>query len=417
MLYQAYEFAHAIVSPYRAMAIAGGKMLRNPLNPLGQTAVGEAIAAALDVFESVTRRYDKPEWHLKDPEVSPGVFAKLDITRVWEKPFCDLVHFKREKKALKGRKDPKVLVVAPMSGHYATLLRGTVEALIPDHEVYITDWADARTVPVSKGRFDLEDFIEYVRDMIRFLGENVHVIAVCQPGPPVLAAISLMSDDNEACVPATMTYMGSPIDPRKSPTVPNKLATERSIEWFENRVINRVPLPYAGVMRRVYPGFLQLTGFMTMNLERHYKAHMQLFQNLVANDGDSVEKHRIFYDEYLAVMDLTAEFYLQTIQTVFQEAALPRGKMRCRGRRINPALIKRTALLTVEGANDDISGVGQTTAAHKLCSGLPDAMKQDYLHPEVGHYGVFNGSKWRKDIKPVIARFIRAHPTPTAGKT
>ncbi len=416
MLYQAYELAHAFVSPYRAFAIAGKKLLKSPFNFLSQTPGGEAFAAALDVFESVTRRYEKPEWGLENPQVAKGVRAPLKIESVWSKPFCNLLHFNRDMSLAKNRVDPKVLVVAPMSGHYATLLRGTVEALIEDHDVYITDWIDARQVPLSKGRFGLDDYIAYIRDIIRFLGEDVHVIAVCQPGPPVLAAISIMSDDNEACVPATMTYMGSPIDPRRSPTAPNRLATEKPIEWFQNNVINMVPPPYAGLMRRVYPGFLQLTGFMTMNLERHYKAHMELFQNLVINDGDSVDKHRTFYDEYLAVMDLTEEFYLETIEKVFQNAELPRGKLRFKGRRVDPTEIRRTALLTVEGGNDDISGVGQTQAAHDLCSNIPATRKKQYLHPDVGHYGVFNGSRWRKEIKPVIAEFIRKNPKPAPLK-
>ena len=410
MLYQAYEMARAMVMPYRALAIWGQQVLNNPYNPLGATPAGSALSAAYNLFEAATRRYDKPVWGLRNPEIAPNATARLTIKNVMSKPFCDLLHFKRSHKILTHRKDPKVLLVAPMSGHYATLLRGTVEALLPDHDVYITDWRDARMVPLMQGKFDLEDFISYVIDFIRHIGENVHVVAVCQPGPPVLAAISLMSEDNDPYVPATMTYMGSPIDPRESPTVPNELATNKSLEWFEQNVIDTVPFPYAGSMRRVYPGFLQLTGFMTMNLERHYKAHVELYHNLVKHDGDSVEKHRKFYDEYLSVMDLTAEFYLDTIRVVFQEAALPQGNMIWKNRKVNPAKITRTALMTIEGQLDDISGVGQTKVAHKLCKNIPENRRLEYLHPSVGHYGIFNGSKWKNEIKPTMAEFMRQNP-------
>jgi poly(3-hydroxybutyrate) depolymerase len=412
MLYQAYEMLHTLMRPYRAMAMLSGKMLKHPMNFFADTAAGKATAAALDLFESTTRRYGKPEWGLSDPviDVDNNKTAKLTIDTVLEKPFCHLLHFNRISPVLKKRHDPKVLVVAPMSGHYATLLRGTVETLIVDHDVYITDWIDAREVSAKKGKFNLEDFISYLIEFTQFIGQDTHIIAVCQPGPAALAAAAIMSEDKDPLRPASIILMGSPIDPRKSPTKPNKLATQKPISWFAQNVIHSVPLPYGGVGRSVYPGFLQLTGFMTMNLERHYNAHIKLFENLVKDDGDSVEKHREFYDEYLSVMDMTAEFYLDTIEKVFQNFELPQGKLVYKGRKVNPETITDVALMTIEGQRDDISGVGQTKAAHDICTNLPKSKQQYYLHPTVGHYGVFNGSKWRTEIKPEIAKFIRNHP-------
>ncbi|MEM6603317.1 MAG: polyhydroxyalkanoate depolymerase [Pseudomonadota bacterium] len=410
MLYQAYEMLYKASAPYRAAALWGQFLWRSRLNPMPDSFISSYMAAYCDVVEVLTRRYDKPQWRLSSPEIEEGKKATLRIKTVYEKAFCHLLHFKRSHSILKTRNDPKVLVVAPMAGHFATLLRGTVEALMVDHDVYITDWLDARHVSIFDGPFDLEDYIAYIMEFIAFLGPDIHIVAVCQPGPAVLAAVSLMAEDDHPAKPASMTFMGSPIDTRKSPTVPNDLATQRPIEWFEQNVIHTVPAPYHGMMRRVYPGFLQLTGFMSMNLERHYKAHMQLFENLVVNDGDSVEKHREFYDEYLAVMDLTADFYLQTIKTVFQDCALPKGEMMWRGRKVNPAAISKTALMTVEGKKDDISGVGQTRAAHTICKNIPKEKKEIYLHPNVGHYGIFNGSKWRNEIKPELAAFFRKNP-------
>lgn len=409
MLYKAYEMAHTLMSPYRAIAMLSGKMLKHPLNPFADTNAGKLTSAALEVFENTTRRYGKPEWKLDNPMIADSVTAKLSIKTVTKKPFCHLLNFKRTSPILKKRNDPKVLIVAPMSGHYATLLRGTVEAMIVDHDVYITDWVDARDVPLAEGKFGLEDFISYVIEFIQFLGKDTHVIAVCQPGPAVLAAAAIMSEDKDPCRPASIILMGSPIDPRQSPTKPNKLASEKPIEWFAHNVIDAVPMPYAGEGRDVYPGFLQLTGFMTMNLDRHYNAHIKLFENLVKHDGDSVEKHRDFYDEYLSVMDMTAEFYLETIEKVFQKVELPQGKLEYKGRLVNPKTITDVALMTIEGQKDDISGVGQTKAAHDICSHLPKSKQKYYLHPTVGHYGVFNGSKWRNEIKPEIAKFIRKH--------
>jgi len=412
MLYQAYEMAYNFMHPYREFAILGGKILKHPMHPLFDTNTGKALSAALDVFESTTRRYNKPEWMLADPivDIAKKEKAKLSIKTIHKKPFCNLVHFQRTSPILKKRKDPKVLVVAPISGHYATLLRGTIERLIPNQDVYVTDWIDAREVSLKNGTFNLQDFISYIIEFLQVLDSDTHVIAVCQPGPLVLAATAIMAEEKDKARPASITLMGSPIDPRESPMQPNRLATEKPIEWFANNVIHTVPLPYAGAGRTVYPGFLQLTGFMTMNLERHTTAHLKLYENLVKNDGDSVDKHYKFYDEYLSVMDMSSEFYLETIEKIFQKAELPRGKLMYKGRKVDLKAITDVAVMTVEGKNDDISGVGQTKATHKLCKNLPKSKQNYLLHPTVGHYGVFNGSKWRNEIAPEIEKFIRLHP-------
>jgi poly(3-hydroxybutyrate) depolymerase len=299
-----------------------------------------------------------------------------------------------------------------MSGHYATLLRGTVETFLQDHEVYVTDWINAREVPVLDGRFDFYDFIDHIREMLRALGPNTHVVAVCQPGPCVLAAAALMAMDNDEARPASMTFMGSPIDARLAPTVPTRLAEERPFAWFKSNLIYTVPPPYPGAMRRVYPGMVQLMGFMSMNAERHQAAHQKYFDDLVGGDGDSAAKHLEFYDEYLSVMDLTEEFYLQTIDVVFQSHLLPRNELvHHDGRKVDLAAIKDIGLMTVEGEKDDISGVGQTQAAHGLCTGLPDAKKELYVQPKVGHYGVFNGRRFREEIYPRVSAFIRQNET------
>jgi poly(3-hydroxybutyrate) depolymerase len=407
MFYQFYELGHAAMAPVRATAETMRAAYRNPFNPLAYTSFGRSVAAGLEVFERATRRYGKPEFGLGETMIGEKPVSVLEKT-VWSKPFCDLVHFERYLPPGHGR-DPKILVVAPMSGHYATLLRGTVEALLPSADVFITDWKDARMVPLSQGRFDLDDFIDYVIEMIQFLGPDTHVVAVCQPSVPVLAAVAVMEEANDPLSPASMTLMGGPIDTRINPTAVNKLAQDKPLKWFADNVIMQVPWPQPGVMRNVYPGFLQLSGFMSMNLDRHMIAHKDFYLHLVKNDGEPAEKHRDFYDEYLAVMDLTAEFYLQTVDTVFIRHALPKGEMTHRGRLVDPSKIRRTALLTVEGENDDISGVGQTEAAQHICSGIPANMRQHYLQPDVGHYGVFNGSRFRKEIAPRIIKFARQH--------
>ncbi|KAA5804085.1 polyhydroxyalkanoate depolymerase [Alkalicaulis satelles] len=416
MLYSFLEMSRAAMLPWRAAANVTRRTLRNPLNPAGETLAGRAMAASADLFESLTRQYGKPAWALEPLEVN-GQTIPVEIETVWKKPFCALTRFARDEAALAAArgikpaeiKDPKVLLVAPLSGHYATLLRGTVEAFIPDADVYITDWADARMVSLSEGRFDLDDYVAYVREMISAIGAGVHVVAVCQPGPPTLAACALMAEDDDPLRPASMTFMGSPIDARKSPTVPNKLAEERPYAWFRDNLIQTVPVLYPGALRRVYPGFLQLTGFINMNYERHVDAHYRFFQQLVDGDGDSADKHRAFYDEYLAVMDLTEEFYLQTIRDVFQEHKLARGTMTVKGRPVRPEAITDIALMTVEGENDDISGIGQTQAAHTLCANLPAALRLDHVQPEVGHYGVFNGRRFREQIAPKMKAFMAQH--------
>ncbi|MEM8770207.1 MAG: polyhydroxyalkanoate depolymerase [Pseudomonadota bacterium] len=418
MLYSAYEWAYAAAAPARYAAGLGAQFWRSPLNPASGSLAARSTAAALDLFEHAMRRYPKPEWGLEATHLN-GIEIPIEIDVAAKRSFCRLLHFKRSKSALSRAKssdepDPKVLIVAPMSGHYATLLRGTVEAMLPSHDVYITDWIDARNVPVADGRFDLNDFVEYLIDFMRIIGpgaagERAHAMAVCQPGPALLAAASLMAEDDDPNRPASITLMGSPIDTRRSPTVPNLLSKERPFEWFQQNMIYTVPAPYAGILRRVYPGFVQLYSFLAMNSDRHMNAHYDYFQHLVAGDGDGAEKHRGFYDEYLSVMDMTEEFYLQTIREVFQEHTLPEGTFLHRGRRVKPEAIRDIALMTVEGEKDDISGIGQTQAAHDLCANIPDKMKIDYVQPGVGHYGVFNGSRWRSEIQPKLATFMRAH--------
>ena len=412
MLYHLYEWTHAAVKPWLAAASMGRVMLNNPANPLSYTYQAKATSAALEVFDGLTRKYTKPQFGIREVSCHGGHIAITEEI-VTLHPFCHLLHFKRDVSGLPERFQiaPKLLIVAPVSGHYATLLRGTVRALLEDFDVYITDWIDAREVPLKEGNFDLHDYIDYVLGFMRQLGPNLHVVAVCQPGPAVLAATALLAAANDPCQPATVTIMGSPIDTRKSPTQPNLLAKSKPLSWFKKNVIMTVPFPNAGAMRRVYPGFLQLSGFMTMNLDRHLDAHKNLYQNLVSGDGDSVSGHRKFYDEYLAVMDLPADYYLQTIQKVFQEHQLPDGLLEHRGQRVSLQAIKRTALMTVEGENDDISGIGQTQAAHDLCFNIPPAKRVDYIQPGVGHFGVFNGSRWRAEIAPRIRDFIYSNRT------
>ena len=407
-MYWLYEMGQAALDPSRAIADATRLFFKNPANPLAHTTYGKTVAAAAEMFERSTRRYGRPEWRIDSTTVG-GEHVPVHIKTVWERPFCRLLHFERAFTQTPRRPQPKLLIVAPMSGHYPTLLRGTVETFLPNHDVYITDWRNARAVPVGDGHFDLDDYIDYVISILHMLGGDVHVIAVCQPSVPVLAAVALMEADKDPNVPHSMVLMGGPIDTRINPNSVNKLAENRGLDWFRTHVITKVPFPHPGFMRDVYPGFLQLSGFMSMNLDRHLEAHRELFTNLVKGDGDSAQKHREFYDEYLAVMDLAAEFYLQTVDTVFICHALPKGEMTHRGRMIDPSLIKRVALLTVEGEHDDISGVGQTEAAHALCSGIPAENKVHYLQPKVGHYGVFNGSRFRAEIAPRIADFVLSH--------
>lgn len=406
MNYYAYEAAHTLAMPMRLAAKSLQNTLDLPFNALGQTYLGKNISAACEVFEKLTRRYGKPEFGISETRVH-GFPVPIREEVVVEKTFCNLLRFARDEQVIGRRYDPKVLLVAPMSGHYATLLRGTVKAMIQEHDVYITDWKDARDIPLALGAFDLDDFIDYLIDFIEFLGPNTHVVAVCQPSVPALAATAVMAGRGSPCQPASLTLMGGPIDTRRNPTIVNELARKKPIEWFQRNVINSVPFPNAGFLRQVYPGFIQLTGFMTMNLDRHTTAHMDLFRNLVKGDCDSVEAHTRFYDEYLSVMDLTAEFYLQTVETVFQKHDLPDHRMRHRGALVDCSAIRKTALLTIEGEKDDICGLGQTEAAHDLCPNVAIDERYHYVQPGVGHYGVFNGTRWRTEIQPRIREMIR----------
>ena len=405
MFYQLYELNHAAMAPFRAAADVMRLAYANPLNPWSQTPFGRTVAASLEMFERTTRRYGKPEFGLNETVVGDKT-VKVREEIVWSRAFCNLLHFSRNLPA--AHRDPRILIVAPMSGHYATLLRGTVEALLPSADIYITDWIDARMVPMTEGTFDFDDYVDYVIEMLHFLGPDTHVIAVCQPSVPVLTAAAVMEEANDPLSPASMTLMGGPIDTRINPTAVNKLAKDKPLEWFADNVIMNVPWPQPGFMRPVYPGFLQLSGFMSMNLDRHVIAHKEFFMHLVKNDGEP-EKHRDFYDEYLAVMDLTAEFYLQTVDQVFIKHALPKGELVHRGKLVDPSAIRNVALLTVEGENDDISGVGQTQAAQTICTNIPDNMRMHYLQPDVGHYGVFNGSRFRREIAPRIVSFVNEH--------
>ncbi len=405
MLYHLYELNQAALRPARAAAEAYRLLFRNPLNPAYHTPLGRSAAAALELFERTTRRYRKPTWGIQHTEVKGRDVAVSERVLI-KKPFCNLVHFEREVSAWRRWNDPKVLVVAPMAGHFSTLLRGTVRDLLPHFDVYVTEWQDARFVPRAAGPFDLDVYIDYITEFLRIFGGNVHVMAVCQPTVPVFAAVALMEAAGDPAVPRSMILMAGPIDTRESPTAVNRFAEDRTIDWFERNVITQVPWPYPGVMRMVYPGFLQLSGFMGMNFDRHVSAHRDLFHNLVKGDGDSADKHREFYDEFLAVMDLTAEYYLQTIETVFLEHRLPKTLMTHRNRLVDPRAISKVALMTVEGEKDDISGIGQTEAAQKLCINLADGLREHHLQPGVGHYGVFNGSRFRAEIVPKIRSFI-----------
>ncbi len=404
--YQLYELNHAALGPFRAAADAARLYFKNPMNPLAHTPFGRSVAATAELFERTTRRYGKPEFGIDHARVG-GIDVPVTERVAWERPFCRLLHFA---KALPyGARQPKLVIVAPLSGHYATLLRGTVAAMLPDHDVYITDWVDARMVPLADGPFDLDDYIDYLISIHHVLGPGVHVMAVCQPSVPVLAAVALMEAAGDRNLPASMTLMGGPIDTRVNPTAVNTLANNHDLDWFRDNVIMKVPFPHPGFLRDVYPGFLQISGFLSMNFDRHLDAHRDFYHHLIRGDGNSAEKHREFYDEYLAVMDLTAEFYLQTVDTIFLRHALPEGRMMHRTKKVEPAAITHVATLTVEGEHDDISGVGQTRAAHDLLVNLPADKRAHHLQLGVGHYGVFNGSRFRAEIAPRIADFIATH--------
>jgi poly(3-hydroxybutyrate) depolymerase len=405
--YRMHEAAYLAVAPWRTLSDMTRFWLKSPLNPISHTEFGRNLAASAELFERLTRRYGKPAFGF-DATIIDEHSVPVHEEIVWKAPFCQLLHFVRDLPASLAPQ-PKLLIVAPMSGHYATLLRGTVETFLPHYDVYITDWADARMVSAEAGRFGLDDYIDYVIDMCHALADRderpLHTLGVCQPAVPLIAAVARMEAENDPRVPASMVLMGGPIDTRCSPTQVNLLAKERGSAWFRENCIQTLPLPYPGAGREVYPGFMQLTGFMSMNFDRHFNAHVDMFKHLVRGDGESVEKTRDFYDEYLAVMDLTAEFYLETVDAVFVEHALPRGLLQHRGQLVKLDAIRRVALMTVEGENDDISGIGQTLAAHDLCSNLSPDLKLHYEQKDVGHYGVFNGSRFRRHVAPRIRAF------------
>ncbi|MEH3120197.1 MAG: polyhydroxyalkanoate depolymerase [Methylorubrum populi] len=411
MLYPLYEAGHLMLAPMRLAAEATRIACENPFNPLAYVPQSRIAAAGCEMFERATRAYAKPAFGLGVPE-----------RIVWERPFCRVIAFGEpsagleadlEAKPLEAK--PKLLIVAPMSGHYATLLRGTVEAFLDSHQVFITDWADARRVPAAAGRFGLDDYIDACIALFEALGPDLHVAAVCQPSVPVLAAIARMEAEDRPLIPRSATLMGGPVDTRRSPTAVNVLAREKGLAWFERHCIHTVPMGYPGAGRPVYPGFLQLAGFMGMNLDRHAGAHHAMFEHLVRGDGDSAARHRAFYDEYLAVMDLTAAFYLETIERVFVNHDLPRGVMRHRGVPVDLGAIRRCHLMAVEGEKDDITGIGQTKAALELAVNLPEAAKAYHMQPGAGHYGIFNGSRFRRDIVPLIRGFMKRSLRPVAG--
>jgi poly(3-hydroxybutyrate) depolymerase len=408
MLYQLHEMNRTLLSPLVQWAEASSKLFTNPISPLAHTPFSQRIAAGYELMFRLGKDYEKPEFGIHSTTVdqeSVAVFEKVALV----KPFCRLLHFKKDLSAERAKKlaQPTVLLVAPLSGHHATLLRDTVRTLLPQHDVYITDWTDARMVPESDGPFHLHTYVYYVQEFIRLLGPDVHVISVCQPTVPVLAAIALMATDKDPKLPKTMTMMGGPIDPRRSPTQVNDLATDKPYSWFENTLIYSVPANYPGFGRKVYPGFLQHAGFVAMNPRRHAQSHWDFYMHLREGDNESAEEHRKFYDEYNAVLDMPAEYYLETIKTVFQEFRLAQGTWEVEGKLVRPQDIKSVALFTIEGELDDISGSGQTQAAQELCSSIPKAKKLHFTAPKCGHYGIFSGRRWREMVAPRIASFIR----------
>ena len=408
MLYELYELRHMLAAPVRFPAEMTRAFFQSPLNPLSLTPMGRAIGASAEIISRLSQRFTRPAFGLHHTRIG-GKRVSVKKRLIADRPFCQLLNFERSTK----RNDPKVLLVAPLSGHFATLLRGTIEALLPHHDVYITDWKDAREVPLSEGHFNMDDSMAYIHDFMGLLGPETHVIAVCQPSSLVMGAIAIMASERDPNQPASMILMGGPVDTRVSKTEVSEHAQSHPLRWFENNVIHTVPPYYPGAGRRVYPGFLQLSGFMSMNFDAHVDSHFKFFQHLVEGDGESSDKHRAFYNEYLSVMDLTAEFYLQTISEVFQKQSLPRGRMKWRNPRtgelldVRPQDIRHTALMTIEGELDDITARGNTVAAHELCLSLPQRKQYHHLQMGCGHYGIFNGSRWRNEVMPRIRHFIR----------
>jgi len=405
MLYHAYELQRAFLSSASAIATMSANMLNSPLNPMTYFGGEPVMSSALEVFAHASAPRGKPVFGIDTVDID-GKPSAVHEEIVVEKAFGQLVRFRHE---LLPDDAPRLLIVAPMSGHYATLLRGTVERMVPGHEVYITDWHDARDVPLCEGRFDLDDYIDYLVGFLEHIGPGAHMLAVCQPSVPCFAAAALMSADKHPCRPRSLTMMGGPIDTREAPTAVNTMATKRPLAWFEHNVIAKVPFQYKGSGRKVYPGFMQLNGFMSMNLGNHMISHWEMYKHLVAGDGESADAAKEFYEEYRSVCDMTAEFYLQTVANVFQTHSLPKGEFMHRGKRIDPGAITDIALLAIEGERDDISGLGQTRAALTLAPKLPKAKKQYLMAESVGHYGIFNGSKWRDRIAPVVEQWILTH--------
>jgi poly(3-hydroxybutyrate) depolymerase len=403
MLYEAYQAQDDLLGPLRLMAETVHDWLGQPWLPLGEMPLVRGAAAAMELLSHAGLSHERPDFRIKSV-TAEGREVAVSEEIVASHPFCNLLHFRKDT----TREEPTVLVVAPLSGHFATLLRGTVETLLADHNVYLTDWQNARDVPLLYGRFDLEDYVELVIRFIRLLGPRIHVMAVCQPSVPVLAAVSLLAADNDPCQPTSMVLMGGPIDTRVNPTAVNRFAEAHGLDWFERTVVTAVPARYPGRFRRVYPGFLQLAGFLSMNFDRHVSAHWTMFRDLARGNGESAAATRAFYDEYTAVMDLPADFYLQTVERVFHRHDLPDGRFTVRGALVEPAAIERTALMTVEGERDDVCGPGQTVAAQALCSGIPTAKKLQHLQLKVGHYGVFHGRRWQTETYPKVKSFIRA---------
>ena len=410
MLYQLHEWQRRLLTPLSTWAQATSELFSNPYSPLSYTIYSRRLAASYDLLYRLGKHYEKPEFGIVSTRID-GVDIPVHQVVAREEAFCRLLHFERDLSALPASRpgDPRVLVVAPLSGHNATLLRDTVRALLPGHDLYITDWNDARMVPLSKGPFHLDDYVGYVIEFLDLIGPGAHVISVCQPTVPVLAAVSLMASRGDPALPRSMTMMGGPIDTRRNPTQVNALAKRKSLDWFRNTVIFKVPSTYPGYLRQVYPGFLQHAGFVAMNPDRHVNSHWEYYMDLIKGDQDDVEAHRRFYDEYNAVLDLPAEYYLDTIRIVFQEHRLPEGTWTIDDERVAPEDIRNVALFTIEGELDDISGSGQTQAAHDLCRNIPAANKRHLTAIGVGHYGIFSGRRWRENISPHIIQFIRAH--------
>ncbi len=410
MLYQIHEWQRSFLGPLSYFAQASAKMLGDPSSPISQWPGAQRMAAGYELIHRLGKDYEKPAFGIHKARAHGQEIAIVERVAL-EKPFCQLKRFKRfsdnPEIVEQNKADPVVLIVAPLSGHHATLLRDTVRSLLHDHKVYITDWVDARMVPASAGPFHLDDYVAYIQEFIRHIGaRKLHVISVCQPTVPVLAAVSLMASRGEE-TPLSMTMMGGPIDPRQNPTSVNNLATTQPLSWFKGNVIHTVPPNYPGHGREVYPGFLQHAGFIAMNPGRHLSSHWDFYQDLVRGDLDDAQSHRKFYDEYNAVLDMPAEFYLDTIEKVFQRFLLPRGEWDVAGERVDPAAIKRTALLTIEGELDDISGLGQTEAAHALCRGIPSTRREHRVIEGAGHYGIFSGRRWREIVYPQVRDFIR----------